>query len=219
MKFGSVLAGAALATSLFSGASHAATIVSNFAAWAADVNSQYAETSSTGLPLYTSPVPGFSLPYGTTVSLSNGSGDTVLQPLNGWGPWSGTYAGDIVDTATQTTSSQTETLNFAGTPLYAFGMSVEPNVGLFGPYNESFTVTLSDGTTTTINGAYPPGTSQFIGFVGAGISSITVSAANNPDFAFGDFVSAPEPMSLTVLASGIGFLGAMRRKAANKAKA
>jgi hypothetical protein len=214
MKFGHVFAGATIAVTLFSGASQAATIVSDFATWAADVNSQYAETSSTGLPLYTAPVPGFSLPYGTTVSLANGSGDIVLQPLNGWGPWSGTYSGDIVDTL-----GQSETLYFGGTPLYAFGMSVEPDVGLFGPYDESFTVTLSDGTTTTISGSYPPGTSQFIGFVGAGITSITVAAADNPDFAFGDFVSAPEPMSLTVLASGITVLGAMRRKAAHKAKA
>jgi hypothetical protein len=191
---------------LFSGASQAATITGSFAAWAAAAGA-YTDTSSTGLPLY-STVTTIPLADGTKLSVA-GSADTLLQPLDGWGPWSGTYSGDIVDTTTNS-----ETISF-GSSVSALGFQVSPDFGLFGPFAETFTVTLSNGQSTQISGSYPAGTTQFIGFTGGGaITAITITTANAPDFAFGNIVDVPEPMSLVLLAGGVGILAAARRRCA-----
>ena len=204
MKLRCLLAGVAIAAGVVSVTpSQAATITDSFATWAAAVG-QYDSTSSTGLALYTSPVTSVSLSDGTTLSLA-GSADTVLQPLNGWGPWSGTYAGDIIDTTTNT-----ETITF-GSSVSALGMDLSPDLGLFSGYGDSFTVTLSNGATAQFSGTYTPGTTQFVGFYGdGGITSITISSLNAPDFAFGNFVDVPEPVSLTILLSGLCGIGVTR---------
>ena len=204
MKVRCLLAGVVIAAGVVSVTpSQASTLTGSFATWAAAVG-QYDSTSSTGLPLYTSPVTSFSLSDGTILSLA-GSADTVLQPLNGWGPWSGTYAGDIIDTTTNT-----ETITFASS-VSALGMDLSPDLGLFSGYADSFTVTLSDGTTAQYSGTYTPGTTQFVGFYGAGdITSITISTLNAPDFAFGNFVDVPEPVSLATLLSGLCGIGVTR---------
>jgi hypothetical protein len=204
MRFPAILAGGVLAAAVIAPAApRAATITSSFATWAAAV-SDYSTTSSTGLALYSS-VTSIPLSDGETLKV-DGAGDTVLRPLSGWGPWSDNYTGDIIDTA-----GNSETIRFSG--LYGLGLDVSPDFGLFGSDAETFTVTLSDGTTTQISGTYPAGTTQFVGFYGAGINSITIATANAPDFAFGNVVDAPEPLSLSLLLVGLAGLGAVRRHA------
>nr|WP_294544699.1 hypothetical protein [uncultured Rhodopila sp.] len=205
MRFRALLAGGVLAAAAFAPAAQAATITTSLAAWAAAV-SDYSTTSNTGLALYSS-VTSIPLSDGVTLTV-DGAGDTVLRPLSGWGPWSDGYTGDIIDTAVKS-----ETIRFSG--LNALGVELSPDFGLFGADAETFTVTLSDGTTTQISGSYPQGTTQFVGFYGAGVNSITIAAANAPDFAFGAFVDAPEPLSVSLLLVGLAGLGAVRRHARN----
>jgi hypothetical protein len=213
MTFRYLIAGAMLAGCVLGASSpQAATITSSLAAWQAAVGPDFTETTSTGLPLFTSPVNSVTLGDGMVISLA-GTADTVLQPLSGWFPWSNGYTGDIIDTTTNS-----ETISFPSS-LSALGFQVSPDLsttpGAANP--ETFTVTLSDGTTMQINGTYPPDIStgtvptQFIGFFGGGITSITVTTQNAPDFALGDFVDVPEPISLSVFAGGIGALGLVRR--------
>ena len=205
-----LLAGAALACAL-SWSAAAATLTTNFAAWASNAGA-YATTSSTGLALY-SIVTAIPLAGGGSVGTD---GDTVLAPLSGWGPWSGGYGGDIFDTA-----GPSETLTF-GPGLTALGLDLSPDLPLQGPYSETFTVTLSDGTSAAISGAYAPGTTQFVGYIGAGIDSLTIATASAPDFAFGDIrstavASVPEPGSSALLATALAVLGMLAASARRSA--
>jgi hypothetical protein len=204
MIFRRLLAAAVVAGAMFvSAAPQAATITSSFSAWSAGAGSAYSVTSDTGLPLY-STISSVPLSNGYSLGLS-GTADTVLQPLSGWGPWSGTYSGQIVDTTTNS-----ETISFQSS-VSALGFDVDPDLGLFSNA-DSFTVSLSDGTTSVISGTYPAGTTQFIGFYGSGITSLTITAANSPDFAFGNIVSVPEPSSITLLMVGLAGLAVIYRR-------
>lgn len=212
-RYSPLLAGTVLVCALAwsATAASAATLTTSFATWASNVGA-YASTSSTGLPLYSTT---------TVISLASGGtlgtgGDTVLAPLSGWGPWSGGYAGDIFNTV-----GNAETLTF-GPGLAALGLDLSPDVPLQGPYAETFTVSLSDGSTVTLSGSYPPGTTGFVGFYGGagGLGgSMTITASIAPDFAFGDIRSAaaavtsvPEPTSAAALGSGVIGLALRRRR-------
>jgi len=209
MQFRVMLAGAALALGFASGA-QATAIETDLGTWTGAAGYVYDTTTSTGLGLYFSPVTSVALTNGPTVGFA-GSADTVLQPYSGWGPWSGGYTGDIIDTTTNS-----ETISFAS-GLSAFGFQVEPDVGPLGftgmnDFGDSFTITLSDGTTDTVSGSYEPGSSQFIGFSGGNglITSVTVTDQNAPDFAIA--FDVPEPASMAVLGMGLAGLGLVRRR-------
>jgi hypothetical protein len=204
MNFRVIFASAALAVIVLSPiASRSATITGSFATWAAAAGT-YDNTSNTGIGLYNTV---------TTIPLSDsyiltvaGSSDILLQPGNGWIPFIDGYSGDIVDT-----TNNTETISFSS-QVTALGFEVSPDLSLSGAPPETFTVTLSDGTTTTLSGTYPAGATQFIGFFGGGETSITITTANAPDFAFGNIYSVPEPISMSLLLTGLGGLALVRRR-------
>jgi hypothetical protein len=207
MKFRVILAGTALAAALLSSpASHAATITGDFATWAAAAGN-YAATSTTGLGDGFAPVSSFPLSDGMVLSFA-GSADQVYVSGTDWAPFADGYTGDVVDS-----TANTETISFASS-VSALGFEVSPDLGLIPPQPDTISVTLSDGTTTEFSGSYPSGTTQFVGFYGGGgITSITISTANAPDFAVGNFVDVPEPLSMSLLVTGMAGIGWVRRRA------
>ena len=207
MKF-RVIAGAALAATVLNPlTSHAGTITGNFATWAAAVGA-YATTATTGLGDGFAPVSSFPLSDGTIVTFA-GANDTGFVSGLDWIPFASGYTGDVVDSTTNT-----DTISFP-TTVSAFGFQVSPDLPLVPPQPDTISVTLSDGTTDQFSGDYSLGNTQFVGFYGgAGITSITISTANAPDFAVGDFVDVPEPVSMTLFITGMAGLGLVRRSAA-----
>jgi PEP-CTERM motif len=206
------LAAASLAlAALLPAASHAAVITDSFADWSANAGT-FTNTSVTGLPLFSTTS---SIPLSNGDSLATSSVVTVLQPLSGWGPWSGHYKGDIFNTTDDNfVTSQTVTLTFSG--IKALGFDLSPDDPLIGKTNESFIVTLSDGTTKTVPFTFDSinNPTQFVGFFdGEGVTSVTITVAQAPDFSFGNIDAAvPEPTSLGLFAAGFGLLGLVRRR-------
>ena len=93
-----------------------------------------------------------------------------------------------------------------------------PNFGVVGgPY--SIKVTLATGQSSTVvlpGGNDSTGTtiSQFFGFYGGGVSSLTISTSDTNGLGFGNFVDVPEPASVAVLLVGLAGLAWAKRRAA-----
>lgn len=173
---------------------HAVTIQTSLASFTAAVGARSISTTSTlGTIDFTgaTTVSKLTLINGVTVALS-GSNDVIDQPGVGVGPFTNGYTGQVVDS-----TNNTETLTFSRA-VSGFGFTLAPDVGLFGPTPVTITVTLGDGTRTSLTSSYNSGDTQFIGFTGGAESSITVSTST-PDFAFGQFLTVPEPASALLL--------------------
>ena len=167
----------------------AATIQTSLAAFQAAVGAD-AITQTVTLGTLFDPITTVAL-GATTITLS-GASDTVDQSGFGVSPFTNGYTGQVVDS-----TDGTETLTFS-TPRSNFGVTVSPDVPLFGPTNVTFTVRLGDGTSTSLTNSFATGGTQFIGFTGGSETSVTITTSS-PDFAFGQFLTVPEPTSILLL--------------------
>ena len=151
---------------------------------------------------------GLSFPF----TFSSGFAGEVFVPQNA--------SGDQVSSITLTLGSGITALGFEIAP---FSNAVgAPNFGVpGGPF--SVTVTLSDGQTATTSlagGSLDTGItpSQFFGFTGGGVSTLTISTSDRSGLGFGNFVdvatAVPEPASAALLLGGLAATVRGRRRAA-----
>lgn len=160
--------------------------------------------------------------------LTDGSTLTNLNPQSvayivGGGNW-GTWQGGLQPTVYWSNGSDVLSAGFnpgsvSGHPVDAFGFYAEGD--LF--QTDTFTLLLSDGSTVMqqING---DAGAKFFGWVGSGITGLTLSTNDGDSFAIGDFwegystsTSVPEPLTLSLFGAGLAGAAVMRRR--KKAKA
>jgi 3D (Asp-Asp-Asp) domain-containing protein len=145
-------------------------LTDSLADWEAKVGSSYANTTSNYGPASTALGSG---------SISYTSGKVLTVGVN-WNTWCCGYGGEVV-----AMPGSSATVSFPG--ITAFGFQVEPNKY----QEEKITVTLSDGQSISDIVGGEAG-AQFFGFVGAGITSLTVVDAVGDIFAFGNFYSSAQ---------------------------
>jgi hypothetical protein len=135
--------------------------------------------------------------YGIT-STALGSGSVSYPHANGYVLTEAGFCDYNAEAIINSTSATTPALGNNGAPfstvlflkgLNAFGFIVAPNIG-----DDSMTVALSNGQTLTatvdyFNPAGDCGPAQFFGFVGNGITSVTITDSAGNDFIFGNFYS------------------------------
>lgn len=196
--------GAAVAFSmavLAAPAANAVAMYDNLTDWATALGSSYVNTTTDPNSTFTD-VNTITLDDGTVLTL--GSSANVRQIGVGWGTWSGGYTGIVYYTNGATSFS------FSLTPVGALGFEIEPNP--FAVYD--ITLTLEDASVLTQSVDGNAG-AKFFGWVGAGITSVTISS--DVDFAFGNFFSpgsVPEPATLALIGAGLAGMGVLRRRKA-----
>jgi hypothetical protein len=158
----------------------------------------------------------------TVSGLKDGSTLTNLNPAttvyivgSSWGTWQGAPNPTVYWTG----SSAVLTADFnpgivSGHPVDAFGFYAEGD----NFQDDDITLALSDGMslTQTVNG---DAGAEFFGWVGSGITGITVSTNDTDSFAIGDFwegystsESVPEPLTLSLFGAGLAGAAVLRRR-------
>lgn len=191
---------ALVAGTMLSGAAQAAIATFNdLSAWQAAAGSY---TNDTTYGSTFSDISALTLDDGTQLSFSGAA--NVRSIGSGWSTWSGGYTGNVL----YTNGATSFTINF-DTAVGGFGLFAEPN-----PFDIfTLTMTLSDGS--IVSGDYSGSSGAgFLGFVGNGISSATISSST--DFAVGDFYVAsgavPEPATWAMMIGGFALVGASMRR-------
>ncbi|HTO42279.1 MAG TPA: PEP-CTERM sorting domain-containing protein [Rhizomicrobium sp.] len=124
----------------------------------------------------------------------------------GWETWAHSYTGAVY--------ASTYDLTAELSPVSAFGFEIEP-----ASMDSSYTITLTlDDSTVLMQSVAGDSGAKFFGWVGQGIKSFTISAAQGSNgFAFGNFFSVadtavPEPASLSLFGAGLIGLSRLRSK-------
>ena len=160
--------------------------------------------------------------------LTDGSELTNLNPEaivytigDGWSTWQGGLTPTVYwSNGSESLEADFQPGSVSGHPVDAFGFYVEGD----NLTTDTITLRLSDGLTVTqpVNG---DAGAEFFGWVGSGITSITVSDLSN-SFAIGDFwegysaatsTSVPEPRTLSLFGVGLAGAAVMRRRKKVKA--
>ena len=122
-------------------------------------------------------------------------------------------SGTQVSTITLSLGGGISALGFEVAP---FGNAADaPYAGAAGgPYTVTFTLATGQTQSVSLPGGINGSTvSQFFGFYGGGVSSLTISTSDPSGLGFGNFVDVPEPASAAVLLMGLVGLARTRRRA------
>jgi len=200
-----------------SGAASAATMFSSFTAWSVAVSNSCQTTSGEGGADFTSHTSIGPLLCGSTLSSINPSVETRTVGTS-WSTWQGQPGSDGTTVFFDDTTSLTANFTpgtILGHPVDAFGFYMEPDT--FSTFD--ITLHLSDGSeiTQSVNG---DGGADFFGWVGSGITGITITTTDDGGFAFGDFFEGfapgaekvPEPLTLSLFGAGLAGAAALRRR-------
>jgi len=155
----------------------------SLATWVSDVETSGFPASGVASPAFDTLTSNYgststALPPGAEVSYPSSE---VLSIGNGWATWSGGYTGEVVFNGATSIPINLSSVS-------AFGFQVEPNQFQTESITVTFTLTLSNGQTETLtDNVNGDAGAQFFGFVGWGVSSITITDNSGDNFAFGNF--------------------------------
>ncbi len=204
----------------------ATTLVTSLAAFQAGAAGAVTSTPSPGTYDLTQLI----LPTTSTIALGDGTSlglstpAQVTMPQNGFPFLLADGFGGEVFIPQDASGTQVTTLTIAlGGGISALGFEAAPFSDAVGaPYASGakggpFTVTVTLATGQTTSASLPGGidgvtASQFFGFYGGGVSSLTISTSDPNGFGFGNFVDVPEPASAAVLLVGLAGMARTRRR-------